>query len=49
MGRGKHKPYSYRDKKSAYKGRKAKPNYPKGGYGEARSPYAGTKRKGFGN
>ena len=44
MGRGKHKPYSYTAKREAYKGRRARPGYPKGGYGEARPPYARPKR-----
>jgi len=45
MGRGKHKPWSYGLKKAAYKTRKAQPNYPRGGFGIAKPPYAKPKRK----
>lgn len=44
MGRGKHKNWSHSKKREAYKARRAKPDYPKGGYGVARPPYAPPKR-----
>ena len=44
MGRGKHKPFSYREKRQAYKARRLQPGYPKGGFNKARGPYAKPKR-----
>ena len=48
MGRGKsgkHIGYSHGQKVTAYKARKSKPNYPKGGFGIPHPPYAGIKRR----
>lgn len=44
MGRGKHKPWTYKAKKDAYKARKATPNYPRGGFGISHAPYGKEKR-----
>jgi len=45
MGRRKHKNWSSGEKRKAYLARRAKPDYPKGGYGGAHPPYAKAKRK----
>lgn len=44
MGRRKHKNWSGGSKREAYKGRRSRSDYPKGGYGIARPPYARPKR-----
>lgn len=46
MGRGKHKNWSHTKKREAYKARRARPDYPKGGYNKVpNKPYAPEKRK----
>ena len=44
MGRRKHKPWTARAKREAYKIRRAKPDYPKGGFGVAHNPYGKITR-----
>ena len=45
MGRGKHKNKSHSEKRKAYLTRRARPDYPKGGYGGSHIPYANIERK----
>lgn len=41
-----HKSYSHSKKRDAYKARRNRPDYPKGGYNIVpKGPYAGEKRK----
>jgi hypothetical protein len=44
MGRGKHKDRSHSAKRKAYNSRRQSPNYPRGGYGEAKKPYLSIER-----
>lgn len=45
MGNGKHKPWTHKAKREAYMKRRAKPDYPKDGYGGSHLPYGNPKRK----
>lgn len=44
MGRRKHKPWTGRAKRDAYKTRSSQPGYPKGGFGVPHAPYGKEKR-----
>lgn len=44
MGRRKHKPWTAGAKREAYKARRAKPDYPRGGFGGSHVPYGKSKR-----